>query len=102
MTEPQRSFLARAEELHRCDMGIIPRGTLQRRMAWLLESMGYLAYAGYGTHEETGREDQMWRITSKGIQKLEQREGLRELTQMTEGMGGYDAERADLGRKDRA
>jgi hypothetical protein len=94
VTEPQRSFLERAAQLHRHDMGIMPRGTMQRRMAQLLEEQGYLTYAGFGTHEETGVEDQMWRITPAGLQQLEQREGLRELTRMTEEVGGYDAERA--------
>ena len=71
LTESQRSFLARAAELHRHDMGIMPRGFLQNRMVTVLEERKLLVYAGWGTHEETGVESPVWRITPAGLALLE-------------------------------
>lgn len=71
LTDSQRSFLHRAAQLKRHDMGIIPRGFLQRKMVDTLETALLLEYAGWGTHEETGVESPMWKITDAGLNLLE-------------------------------
>lgn len=66
MTDAQREFLQRAAQLARHDMGIAPRGFLQGRMVTVLEEKRWLKYCGYGTHEETGVEEPMYKITPAG------------------------------------
>jgi hypothetical protein len=70
VTDAQRGFLQRAAELARHDMAIMPRGTLQHRMAALLEQQRMLVYVGMAIHEETGMEGPSWRITDEGHRAL--------------------------------